>query len=132
MRQRKVRILAALMGTLLTVQSAGGAGFFYDGMNRVYAASQRSAIVNATTLNVRNGAGTSAVLIRKLSYGAAVTVVGEEKAADGVTWYKIRYGVNGGTEEGYASSAYIKFPVSYSTDPQFETYMNQQGFPESL
>jgi len=131
MRQRKVRILAALMGTLLTVQSAGGAGFFYGGTNRVYAASQRSAIVNATTLNVRNGAGTGAALIRKLSYGAAVTVVGEEKAADGVTWYKIRYGVNGGTEEGYASSAYIKFPVSYSTDPQFETYMNQQGFPES-
>ena len=33
--------------------------------------------------------------------------------------------------EGYASSEYIKFPVSYTTDPQFEAYMTSQGFPES-
>lgn len=131
MRQRKKRILAALMVTLLSVQSAGSAGFFWQNPNIVYGAPQRSAIVNATTLNVRSGAGTDASIVRKLSYGASVTVTGEETAADGVTWYKICYGVNGGTEEGYASSEYIKFPVAYTMDPQFEAHMSQQGFPES-
>ena len=62
---------------------------------------------------------------------APVTVVGQETASDGVRWYKLQFTAGGKSMEGYASSEYIKFPVSYTTDPQFEAYMTSQGFPES-
>lgn len=95
-------------------------------------ASDRSATVNATNLNVRSGAGTSHPSVGKLAMGTSVTVVGEQKAADGVLWYQIRYSGSQGAEmTGYASSAYIKFPTVIANDGDFENYLNSQGFPES-
>lgn len=131
MKKRGRRILAALTAVLLLAESVSGTGIIADYPGTIYAETQRSAIVNATTLNVRSGPGTGNSVVRKLSYGAPVTVVGQETASDGVLWYKLRFTAGGKNMEGYASSEYIKFPVSYTTDPQFEAYMTSQGFPES-
>ncbi len=83
--------------------------------------------VNATSLNVRSGPGTSYSSVARLSNNAQVTVVSQETGSDGYVWYKIRF--SGG--EGYARSDYIREPVAYTTDANFENYLNQQGFPES-
>ena len=41
------------------------------------------------------------------------------------------YRRNGQSGTGYVSSSYIRIPVSYSTDANFEAYLTSQGFPES-
>jgi len=131
MRIRGKRILAALMGVFLFAQSAGSAGFIMEYPKEAYAETKRSATVNATSLNIRSAPGTGNSVVARLSFGAAVTVVGEENASDGVLWYKVRFNVGGTEKEGYASSQYIKFPVTYKMDAEFENYLNQQGFPDS-
>ncbi|MDO5415928.1 MAG: SH3 domain-containing protein [Lachnospiraceae bacterium] len=94
--------------------------------------AERPASVKATTLNVRSGPGTGNSIVAKLSYGAAVTVLGETAGSDGALWYQIRFTGNGGTAAtGYASGRYIQFPTQYSSDGNFEAYLNSQGFPES-
>lgn len=94
-------------------------------------AEEKTASVNATNLNVRSGPGTSYTALAKLSKGTAVTVLGEQAGTDGVLWYQIRYSGSGGEHTGYVSSKYIKFPTTIKTDADFETYMTQQGFPDS-
>lgn len=119
------------MGIFLFAQSAGSAGFLNEYPGKVYAETARSATTNATTLNVRSGPGTEHSIVRKLAYGTAVTVVGETTASGGVLWYKLRFTSGQNTLEGYASAEYIKFPVTYTMDSDFEAYLNRQGFPES-
>ena len=100
--------------------------------SRMSFGGERPATVKATSLNIRSGPGTKNASVGKLSYGAAVTVVGEAAAADGSLWYQIRYTAgNGQTATGYVSSSYIQFPATYSSDANFEAYLNAQGFPES-
>ena len=60
-----------------------------------------------------------------------MTVVSETTGSDGKIWYKIQFSSSSGTQGGYVRSDYIKFPVSYSYDANFESYLNSQGFPES-
>lgn len=94
--------------------------------------AERPATVQATALNVRSAPGTGNTIIGKLSYGAAVTVLGEAAASDGAVWYQIRFTGTGGVQAtGYVLSSYIKFPAAYSTSSDFEAYLNSQGFPES-
>ena len=93
-----------------------------------YADTVRPAVVNATTLNVRSGPGTSYSVSGKITNGTNVNVIGETAAADRKVWYQIEYG---GGKRGYVLSSYIKFPVAYSNDSDFESYLNSQGFPES-
>ena len=75
--------------------------------------------------------GDDGIYRKKLAYGAAVTVVSETTGSDGKIWYKIQFSSGSGTQGGYVRSDYIKFPVSYSYDANFESYLNSQGFPES-
>lgn len=97
-----------------------------------YAYTERSATVKATSLNIRSDAGTGYSAVARLPYGTAVTVIGEKTASDGVLWYQVRFvGSGGAAQTGYASSQYIKFPVTYTADSNFEAYLNAQGFPES-
>ena len=51
--------------------------------SRMSFGAERPATVKATSLNIRSGPGTKNASVGKLSYGAAVTVVGEAAAADG-------------------------------------------------
>lgn len=91
-----------------------------------------AAAVKATSLNVRSGAGTGYSSIGRLAAGAAITIVGEQRGTDGNTWYKIQFtGTGGVTNTGYVSSLYVRLPVSYTPDSDFEAYLNAQGFPES-
>ncbi|WP_243009062.1 SH3 domain-containing protein [Clostridium sp. AM58-1XD] len=96
-----------------------------------YAYTEKSGTVNASTLNVRSGPGTANSIVTKLSRGASVVVVGEETASDGALWYKIRFTSNGREMTGYASKSYIKFKTAYTTDGNFEAFLNAEGFPES-
>ena len=91
-----------------------------------------AATVKATSLNVRSGAGTGYSSVGRLAAGAAITVIGEQRGTDGNTWYQIQYtGTNGAVNTGYVSSVYVRLPVSYTPDSNFEAYLNSQGFPES-
>lgn len=97
-----------------------------------YAYTARSATINASSLNVRSGPGTTYSAITKLSQGTAVTVVGEKKASNGALWYEIRFsGSNGAETTGYVLNTYVKFPVSYQTSADFEAYLTAQKFPDS-
>ena len=130
MTKKQKRILALMLGAVLLGDCAARTGTIISGLSLAYAATG-SATVNATTLNVRSTPGTTGSVVKKLAYGAAVTVVSETAGSDGKTWYKIQFSSGSGTQEGYVRSDYIKFPVSYSYDSTFENYLNSQGFPES-
>ena len=130
MTKKQKRILALMLGAVLLGDCAARTGTMISGLSLAYAATG-SATVNATTLNVRSTPGTTGSVVKKLAYGAAVTVVSETAGSDGKTWYKIQFSSRSGTQEGYVRSDYIKFPVSYSYDSTFENYLNSQGFPES-
>ncbi len=130
MTKKQKRILALMQGAVLLGDCAARTGTMISGLSLAYAATG-SATVNATTLNVRSTPGTTGSVVKKLAYGAAVTVVSETAGSDGKTWYKIQFSSGSGTQEGYVRSDYIKFPVSYSYDSTFENYLNSQGFPES-
>lgn len=94
---------------------------------QVYAYTERPATVNASSLNVRSGPGTSYSRVTSVSKGTSVTVVNEVNGSDGKLWYQIRTG--SGT--GYVLGSYLRFPVTYNTDSNFEAYLTSQGFPES-
>ena len=130
MTKKQKRILALMLGAVLLGDCAARTGTMISGLSLAYAATG-SATVNATPLNVRSTPGTTGSVVKKLAYGAAVTVVSETAGSDGKTWYKIQFSSGSGTQEGYVRSDYIKFPVSYSYDSTFENYLNSQGFPES-
>ena len=119
--------LAAVLGLTLCVQMPS----VHSALQLSAYAQERSATINASSLNVRSGAGTSYSSVGKLGKGTAVTVVGEKTASDGKTWYQIRYTSGGSTQTGYVLSTYVKFPVSYSHDSSFESKLSAQGFPES-
>ena len=85
--------------------------------------------VDADRMNVRSGPGTNNSAVGVLTNNAQVEVIGETRGSDGYVWYQISYG-NGQT--GYARSDYIDQQVIYSaSDGNFESWLNQQGFPES-
>ena len=91
-----------------------------------------AATVKASSLNVRSGAGTGYQAIGRLAAGASIQVLGEQRETDGKTWYQIRFSGTGGTEQtGYVSAEYVRLPVSYTTDSDFEAKLSAEGFPES-
>ncbi len=121
--------LAAILGLILTINSPLGVCLpIYS----VYAYTERSATINASSLNVRSGPGTSYSSLTKLARGAAVTVVGETTGSDGKKWYQIRFtGTGGAATTGYVLGTYVSFPVSYTPSADFEASLSAQGFPES-
>lgn len=79
-----------------------------------------------------SGAGTGYRAIGRLAAGASIQVLGEQRGTDGKTWYQIRFSGTGGTEQtGYVSAEYVRLPVSYTTDSDFEAKLSAEGFPES-
>ena len=129
-KKRYIEKGAALaLGLLLAVHQPAASLF---PLVEVMAYTERTASINGTNVNVRSGPGTTNSVVTRLTKGAAVTVIGEQTASDGALWYQIRFTGSGGAETtGFVSSAYIKFPVAYSTDADFEAYLTAQGFPES-
>lgn len=120
--------LAAALGLMLVIQAPFGA---LIPSRKTFAYTERSAKVNASTLNVRSGAGTGNSLVTKLAKGTAVTVINETTGTDGKLWYQIRFSGSQGTSTGYVLGSYLRFPVTYTPSADFEQEMNNQGFPES-
>lgn len=119
------RGLAALLGLVLAVQPLA------PGLLGAYAYTG-SATVKAATLNVRSGAGTNYQAVGSLSAGTTVSIRSEQTGTDGNLWYQIQFtDKNGSLQTGYVSAAYVNIPVAYTTDAEFEAYLNSQGFPES-
>lgn len=128
-KYRKAQKIALLLAGILAIDSFGGLA---SHPMESYAYTERTATVNATTLNVRSGPGTTYSLVGKLGTGASVTVTDETTAADGALWYQIRFtGANGAQTSGYVLKNYIKFPVAYTNDGNFEAQLSSEGFPES-
>ena len=80
---------------------------------------------------MRSGPGTGYQSLGRLSSGARVTVLSQQTGTDGQTWYNIRYTSSGKEATGYVAAAYVQTAVTYTTDSDFEAYLNSQGFPES-
>lgn len=109
--------------------------------SKINAYEQKSGTVNASSVNVRTGAGTSysKLLSSKgnnvqLNTGDTVTITGEKQDASGDKWYNIKftYPSTGENLSGYIFAEYVnvvKTPVTDTSD--FEKYMSDQGFPES-
>lgn len=122
------RGLAVMLGLALAVQLPGAVPFH---PMDTYAYTG-AATVKASSLNVRSGAGTGYRAIGRLVAGASIQVLGEQRGTDGKTWYQIRFSGTGGTEQtGYVSAEYVRLPVSYTTDSDFEAKLSAEGFPES-
>lgn len=128
-KYKKARKMAAILASVLVLDSSLGVVSPYI---NAYAYTERSATVNATSLNVRSGPGTTYSIVTKLTNGAAVTVTDEKNASDGALWYKIRVSGSGGQSvTGYVSKSFLKFPVAYTQDGNFESMLSAEGFPES-
>lgn len=101
----------------------------------VQAYTQKQGYVTSDDVNVRTGAGTDNTSITKLSTGHEVTVKGEALAAsNGATWYLIGFYQDGAYMEGYMHSDYVRIVlpnVDPSEDPDYESYLELQQFPES-
>ncbi|MBO5873092.1 MAG: SH3 domain-containing protein [Clostridia bacterium] len=81
-------------------------------------------------LNVRQSPEQNFNYVGKLYSGDSVTIYGEAVAGGNYNWYKIGFG-NG---FGYVATNYIinvKEIPKYDYDADFETNLNNQGFPES-
>lgn len=74
-----------------------------DNNNNTTNYPEKAAKVNASSVNVRSGAGTNNGVVATLALNTSLTVVGEEKDGSGATWYKVKY--DGG--EGYMHSDYV-------------------------
>lgn len=99
MKKRGRRILAALTAVLLLAESVSGTGIIADYPGTIYAETQKSAIVNATTLNVRSRPRHRKFRCKEAVLRTPVTVVGQETASDGVLWYKLQFTAGGKSME---------------------------------
>lgn len=139
-KRRWKRGLAVFLGLTLGIYAPVTA---LQGRYPVYAYTERSASVNATSLNVRSDAGTSYSAVGKLSRGAVVTVTGEKTGTDGKLWYQIQFtGTGGSAVTGYVLGSYLSLSTSTSsstsssstssssqTNRSFESQLSE--FPES-
>ena len=97
------------------------------------AAGERIGIVDVDyTLNVRSGPGTGYSRTDSLYNGAAVTIKSDAYDQSGNLWYYVSYTsvTTGALCEGYIIADYVMV-FNVSDDPDFEKYLDQQGFPES-
>ncbi len=94
-------------------------------------------IVNVERMNIRTGPGTNYEQLLdsngepvKLTSGKIVELLGSGLSASGSVWYKVRFDYN---EEsglvGYGFGSYIT-PYELVEDPEFDTYLETQEFPE--
>lgn len=68
--------------------------------------------------------------ITTLDEGTVLLVLGEELDGDNDKWYKVKFG-DDFINEGYIFSRRAKITIEYVTDPEFEKWLDEQGFPES-
>lgn len=93
-----------------------------------YAYAAQAAVIRGTSVNVRESASTSSQLLTSLGNNTAVSILNQTTGSDGKIWYQI----SAGGVTGYVRSDLVSTQsVAYTTDANFESYLAQQGFPES-
>jgi len=121
LKRKTIRIIAFVAAVLLCLQSVVCVPWTMES----YA---QSGTVNTDRLNLRSGPGTTYSSIRMLSTNTKVTILNSVTGNDGHTWYQ----VSTSSGDGYLRSDFVNLTVTYNaSDLDFETYMTQQGFPES-
>jgi len=120
-KQRTVRIIALLAAVLLCLQAVFCVSWTMESF-------AQSGTVNTDRLNLRSGPGTTYSSVRMLSTNTKVTILNSVTGNDGYTWYQ----VSTSSGDGYLRSDFVNLSVTYNaSDLEFETYLSQQGFPES-
>lgn len=132
--KRSIKIRGILMLFIFCVTSAVSfAAGTAIGTENVYAA-EKTGTLTGTNVNVRTGPGTSYSRITRLNTGDQVTILDTVSTSDTYSWYKIGFYLDGTYTEGYITSQYVSVndsDVDYDEDTDFESYLNEQGFPES-
>ena len=99
------------------------------------AETERTGTVNASSLFVRSGPGTSYASVGYVVDGEEVKILSDATDSNGGKWYYISYSGVGGSGKGYSSATYISETTGKSTtytyDSDFEASMTSEGFPES-
>ncbi len=129
---RHIRTAAMFLALLL----AAGNLFYpaFPGWGTVQAANQTGVVQVDSSLNVRNGPGTTYSVITTLTNGTQVYILDKAYASNGALWYKISFVSGAQTVQGYVHSDYILLQSEggdIPTDQEFEDYLTSQGFPES-
>jgi beta-N-acetylglucosaminidase len=88
-----------------------------------------------TSVNIRTlpkSSSGSSVICRK-DGGFEFDILGTVNTSETYKWYKIGFSYNGTYTEGYVYGEYVTEikNYSYEENTDFETYLTQQGFPES-
>ena len=107
--------------------------FIPSDLVKIYAYAEKSAIVNASSLNIRSEASSSSSKVASLRAGTEVIITDETTGSDGSKWYKVRFGEGAEAKTGYALSTYINTTsssASYTRSEDFEKALDAQGFPE--
>lgn len=107
-----------ILSDYVTIGSSSGGGSG-DGETTY---EPKDGTVNASSVNVRSGAGTNNSVVTMVSTGTAVKVIGEAKDSAGATWYKVQIG----STEGYILSDYVTIGASDGSSDGGET-MNKKG-----
>ena len=90
-------------------------------------AAERAALIKGSIVNIRSEANVNSKKVANLFSNTNVTVEDSVKNSNGESWYPVTFS----SGKGYVRSDFIKFPVQYHRNEQFENDLNQQGFPES-
>lgn len=72
--------------------------------------------MNASTLNLRSGAGTEFSKLTTLSKGQKLVAKGYSHAADGALWYRVTVKVNDASYEGYLLASYVTLTKEMKTE----------------
>ena len=89
-------------------------------------AAERAALIKGSIVNIRSEANVNSKKVANLFSNTNVTVGDSVKNSNGESWYPVTFS----SGKGYVRSDFIKFPVQYQRNEQFENDLNQQGFPE--
>ena len=105
--------------------------------------TEKKGNMNANYVRVRKAAVSGAMICYLMS-GDAITVKSEETGSDNYVWYFVSFAYNGQMKEGYVRSDFVTLQPTETTDVSdgssvedvlsdegFETYLEQQGFPQS-
>ena len=121
------KLLSILLSIILLLTAIAVNGVFVYASNE---ATHTGTVNVSDVLRVRSGPGTNYNSLGTLSPKAEVTIYGEAVAGGNYNWYKIAYG----SGFGYVAANYIinvKEIPKYDYNSDFETNLNNQGFPES-
>lgn len=103
----------------------------------VYAQEMTGTVdAGVTGLRIRTSTDTSNTsnVITKVSGGFRFDILDTVKTSDTYEWYYVGFYLDGSYTKGYVTSEYVTIDsagTDYSEDMDFETYLTQQGFPES-